>query len=250
MTRSDPAAVRLDVALVERGLAPTRARARDAILRGRVQVDGVRADKPALMVSDNASLTVDDPAMTYVSRSALKLIAALDHFGYQATGVTALDVGASTGGFTQVLIERGAARVYAVDVGHDQLHERLAADPRVMNLEGVNARDLTRTIVPEPVGAVVVDASFISLRLLLPPLLALASERAWGVFLAKPQFEVGREHLGKGGIVRDINVARQAADDIAMWLQVELHWDVDGVIASPIEGADGNREYLIGARNG
>jgi 23S rRNA (cytidine1920-2'-O)/16S rRNA (cytidine1409-2'-O)-methyltransferase len=242
--------LRLDNALVARGLAPSRARARDAILRGHVTVDGRPVDKPAQTVTQAARVAIDDPVADYVSRAALKLVAALDHFGYVVDGVAALDIGASTGGFTEVLIRRGARRVFGVDVGRGQLHQRLATDPRVVNLEGVNARDLKAARVSEPVSAITADVSFISLKLALPPALALATEKAWGVFLVKPQFEVGRGHIGKGGIVRDATIARAAADDISAWLTADMGWTVDGIIDSPIEGGDGNREYLIGARRG
>jgi len=241
--------VRLDLALVDRGLAPSRARARDAILRAHVSVDGKVVDKPAAMVAPNARLAIDDPAGRYVSRSGLKLAAALDAFGYSPTGLSVLDLGASTGGFSQVLLERGARHVTAVDVGHGQLHPRIAGDPRITNLENLNARDLAKQHLSTPVQAIVCDLSFISLKLALPPALALAAPGAWGVFLVKPQFEVGPGMIGKGGIVRDAAVAERAATDIADWLR-ELQWTVDGVIPSPIEGGDGNREFLIGARRG
>lgn len=250
MTDTTPKTVRLDVALVERGLAPTRARARDSILRGHVTVDGVAADKPGALVAPNAAIAVTDPVADYVSRAALKLIAALDAFGYSPHGLAALDIGASTGGFTEVLLRRGAKRVFGVDVGVGQLHRRLAGDARVVNLEGVNARDLPVARITEPIAAITADVSFISLRLALPPALALAQEGAWGVFLVKPQFEVGPEHVGKGGIVRDQTVAGDAVDAIAGWLVEKTDWTVDGIIPSPIEGGDGNREFLIGARHG
>ena len=239
---------RLDLALVTRGLAPTRARARDAILRGCVTVDGRAANSPAMPVAAAATLAIDDPAGRYVSRAALKLVAGLERFGYSAEGRVALDIGASTGGFTEVLLEGGAARVHAVDVGHGQLHPRLAADPRVVAIEGLNARELGAAHIPEPVDAVVADVSFISLRLALPPGLALARPGSWGVFLVKPQFEVGRAHVGKGGVVRDTDRARQAVDDIAAWLAADMGWTVDGVAPAPIAGGDGNREYVLGAR--
>jgi 23S rRNA (cytidine1920-2'-O)/16S rRNA (cytidine1409-2'-O)-methyltransferase len=235
---------------VERGLIPTRARARDAILRGHVAVDGRLVRRPAQTVAPEAEITLDDPASGYVSRGSLKLIAALERFAYDPAGRIGLDVGASTGGFTQVLLERGAARVYAVDVGHGQLAPSLAEDPRVTSLEGVNARDLTAEIVPEPAAAIVADVSFISLRLVLPPVLALAADDAWGIFLVKPQFEVGRENVGKGGIVRDTTLAEKTAAEIAGWLEHEMGWRVDGLILSPIAGGDGNREFLLGARRG
>jgi 23S rRNA (cytidine1920-2'-O)/16S rRNA (cytidine1409-2'-O)-methyltransferase len=252
MTQSGPdeKRQRLDNALVERGLAPSRARARDAILRGHVTVDGAPVERPAQAIASDARVAIDDPVADYVSRAALKLVAALDHFGYSPEGVAALDIGASTGGFTEVLIRRGARRVFGVDVGRGQLHRRLATDPRVVNLEGVNARDLKAARVSEAVSAVTADVSFISLKLALPPALALATETAWGVFLVKPQFEVGRDHIGKGGVVRDLAIGRAAADGISAWLSGEMGWTVDGIVDSPIEGGDGNREYLVGARRG
>jgi 23S rRNA (cytidine1920-2'-O)/16S rRNA (cytidine1409-2'-O)-methyltransferase len=241
---------RLDIALVERGLAPTRARARDAILRGHVTVDGTLAAKPALTVDADATILMDDPAAGYVSRGALKLIAALDRFGYSPQGRAALDLGASTGGFTQVLLERGARKVFAVDVGHGQLDPGLTVDPRVVSREGLNARDLSPADLDEPVTAIVADVSFISLKLVLPPALKLAGADAWGVFLVKPQFEVGRDAIGKGGIVRDPHAGERAAADIAQWLERDMGWRVGGVILSPIEGGDGNREFLVGVDRG
>lgn len=241
-------ALRLDQALVARGLAPTRARARDAVLRGHVRVDGQTATKPALMVGGAAELSLDDPAAGYVSRAALKLVAGLDHFGYPVPDRIALDLGASTGGFTEVLLARGARRVHAIDVGHGQLDPRLAADPRVRAREKLNARDLTPEQIGEAVDALVSDLSFISLRLALPPALALASPGCWAILLVKPQFEVGRAGIGKGGIVRDPAEGAAAAQAIAHWLADGQGWSVDGLIPSPIAGGDGNHEYLLGAR--
>ncbi len=238
---------RLDLALVERGLVRTRARARDAILRGHVTVNGKLVARPATTVEPDAAIALDDPASGYVSRGSLKMIAALDRFGYSPKARVALDIGASTGGFTQVLLERGAAKVFAIDVGHGQLDPELAADPRVVSREGVNARDLTPADIGEPAGAIVADVSFISLKLVLPPVLALAGTDAWGIFLVKPQFEVGRQALGKGGIVREPGLAEQTAADIAVWLETEMGWRADGILLSPIEGGDGNREFLLGA---
>jgi 23S rRNA (cytidine1920-2'-O)/16S rRNA (cytidine1409-2'-O)-methyltransferase len=241
---------RLDLALVERGLVRTRARARDAILRGHVTVNGRLVARPATTVESDAVIALDDPASGYVSRGSLKIIAALDRFGFSPAGQVALDIGASTGGFTQVLLERGAAKVYAIDVGHGQLAPALAADPRVVSREGVNARDLKPDDIGEAAGAIVADVSFISLRLVLPPVLALAAPGAWGIFLVKPQFEVGRQALGKGGIVRDLGLAERTAADIAGWLETDMGWRADGIILSPVEGGDGNREFLLGARRG
>jgi 23S rRNA (cytidine1920-2'-O)/16S rRNA (cytidine1409-2'-O)-methyltransferase len=210
-------------------------------------VAGKRAAKPAQGVDETTAIAVDDPAGGYVARSALKLIAGLDHFGFSPMGRVALDIGASTGGFTQVLLERGARKVFAVDVGHGQLHPTVAGDPRVTSREGLNARDLSRADLGEPVDAIVADVSFISLRLVLPPALVLAAPGAWGLFLAKPQFEVGPANLGKGGVVRKAALAEGAAADLARWIEADLGWRVSGIIPSPIEGGDGNREFLIGA---
>ena len=238
---------RLDIALVERGLATTRARARDAILRGHVTVGGALASRPSQSVEADDAILIDDPAAHYVSRAALKLVAGLDRFGYAASGRICLDLGAATGGFTQVLLERGAARVHAVDVGHGQLDPALAADPRVVSREGLNARELAAADIGEPVTAIVADVSFISLKLVLPPAMALAAPGAWGVFLVKPQFEVGRGKIGSGGIVRDAQLGERTAADIAAWIESDMHWKIGGVILSPIEGGDGNREFLVGA---
>ncbi len=186
----------------------------------------------------------------HVSRGALKLMAALEHFRFSALGVVALDVGASTGGFTQVLLERGAARVFAVDVGHGQLHARLAEDPRVVSLERCDARSLDRTRIPEPVGAIVADVSFISLTKALPAALALAAEPAWLVALVKPQFEAGRAAVGRGGIVRDAAARARAVALVQDWVAAQAGWQVAGVIPSPIAGGSGNEEFLLGAVRG
>ena len=238
---------RLDVVLVERGIVATRARARDAILRGAIHVEGEPARRPAMQVALDARIDAYDPAGRYVSRAALKLVAGLDHFGFSPEGLRVLDLGASTGGFTEVLIERGAERVYAVDVGHDQLHHHLRDHPAIRNREGLNARDLKSEHVHGKVDAIVSDVSFISLRLALPPGLALVRPGGWGVFLVKPQFEVGREGLGKGGIVRGPHLAMASAEAIAAWLPENVGWTVKGLIDSPLTGGDGNHEFLLGA---
>jgi len=185
-----------------------------------------------------------------VSRAASKLIAALDRFRLPVAGVVALDIGASTGGFTEVLLERGAARVYAVDVGHGQLHARLAADPRIVTLEDCDARRLDRTLVPEPAGALVADVSFISLTKTLPAPLALTRPGAWLVALIKPQFEAGRAAVGKRGIVRDRAARQRAVALVRDWIAGQPGWRVLGVIASPIAGGSGNEEFLLGATRG
>ncbi|MEM8838470.1 MAG: TlyA family RNA methyltransferase [Pseudomonadota bacterium] len=238
---------RLDQAMVNRGLAESRSRAADQISRGRVLVDGAPAKKAAQKVQPASEIVVDDPAQHYVSRAALKLIAALDHFGFDPAGLHVLDVGASTGGFTQVLLERGARHVTALDVGHGQLHSSLSNDSQVTNLEGFNARDLKREDLAYPIEALVTDVSFISLTVALPAALGLAKPDAFAALLVKPQFEVGRKALGKGGIVRNEADARNAADRICDWLNNQPGWDVKGLIPSPIRGGDGNLEYLAGA---
>jgi 23S rRNA (cytidine1920-2'-O)/16S rRNA (cytidine1409-2'-O)-methyltransferase len=207
-----------------------------------------RFDKPGQQVAGDLALELRQDEQPYVSRGGLKLAHALDHFRLDPTGRTALDLGASTGGFTDVLLRRGIGRVYAVDVGYGQLDWRLRNDPRVRVLERVNARNLTRTEVPEPVDAVVADVSFISLRLALPAALALTAPAAWLVALIKPQFEVGKGRVGKGGVVRDPAVHQAVCDDIARWLADEQGWQVMGIVESPITGPKGNREFLIAAR--
>lgn len=244
--------LRLDQALVEEGHYSSRSRARDAVLRGAIRINGAVADKPSRTVTRDDRMSVADAAQAYVSRSGLKLKSALDATGLSPAGRIALDIGASTGGFTQVLLEAGALGVIAIDVGHGQMDAALASDPRVRNLEGVNARALDReTIGPDAIGFVVCDVSFISLTLALPPALALAAPGADGVFLVKPQFEVGRRHLGRGGIVRDAQIAKNAVQNIANWLDEQPNWRHTGILASPMEGGDGNREFLLtGKRDG
>ncbi len=209
-----------------------------------VTVDGAVARKPAQAVAEGSQVAVTADPCPWVSRAALKLIHALDEFGLTPRGV-ALDVGASTGGFTEVLLARGAARVFALDVGHGQLHPRIAADPRVVVLEGVNARAIPALLVP-PVDWIVADVSFISLTKALPGPLALARPGAVLVALIKPQFEAGRAQVGHGGIVRDAAVHEAVRARIRDWL-TGLGWQVTGEAASPIEGGDGNREFLIAA---
>jgi 23S rRNA (cytidine1920-2'-O)/16S rRNA (cytidine1409-2'-O)-methyltransferase len=238
---------RLDQAMEARGLTPSRARARDAILRGTVEVNGVIASKPNQHVGDDDVITLYDPAAGYVSRAALKLLAGLDAGAIDPAGKVCLDLGASTGGFTQVLLEHGAARVYAVDVGHDQLHPSLRADSRVTSLEGVNGRDLTSELIPEPPELIVSDVSFVSILKVIFPALELAASRAEAVILIKPQFEVGREHIGKGGIVTD-DVAVNAAIERITAALAEAGWGRCFAVASPIAGGDGNRETVAGFR--
>ena len=235
--------IRLDQAIEARGLLPSRARARDAILRGTVTVNGVVVGKPNQQVAQSDAIALADPAAAYVSRAALKLIAGLDAGGVAVAGRTCLDLGASTGGFTQVLLERGAARVYAVDVGHGQLHDTVRTDPRVATMEGQNARELTRELVPEPVDLLVCDVSFVSVLKILEAPLALCGEGADAVVLIKPQFEVGREKVGKGGIVTD-QAAIAGATEAVVAFMAERGWRLGTSLPSPIAGGDGNRETV------
>jgi 23S rRNA (cytidine1920-2'-O)/16S rRNA (cytidine1409-2'-O)-methyltransferase len=235
---------RADLLLVERGLFESRAKAQAAIAAGLVTADDAPVRKPSDPLALDCVLRAA-PAYPWVSRGGVKLAAALDHFVFSPKGLVGLDVGASTGGFTEVLIDRGARRVYAIDVGHGQLHERVAARPEVVALEGLDARRLTPATVKEPLAFVTVDVSFISLKLVLPPALALVRPPAWLVALIKPQFEAGRRHLKKG-VVRDPQVRAAVCDDLASFVAAQ-GWRVAGVIPSPIAGRDGNHEFLIGA---
>jgi 23S rRNA (cytidine1920-2'-O)/16S rRNA (cytidine1409-2'-O)-methyltransferase len=224
-----------------------RARAQDLIRRGLVDIAGVVEQRPGAGVSACAAISLSQAAGDHVSRGALKLIAALDHFRFPVAGVVVLDVGASTGGFTEVLLARGAALVYAVDVGHGQLHARVAGDARVVSLEGRDARHLDRTLVPEPVGAIVADVSFISLAKALPVPLTFARVGAWLVALIKPQFEAGRAAVGKRGIVRDPAARQRAVELVRDWIAGQPGWRVLDAIPSPIAGGSGNEEFLLGA---
>jgi 23S rRNA (cytidine1920-2'-O)/16S rRNA (cytidine1409-2'-O)-methyltransferase len=238
--------MRLDQALVDRGLFDSRAKARAAIEAGRVRVNGAVAAKPASPIPPGAVIEAE-AAHPWVGRGALKLVGALDLWPVAVEGRTCLDVGASTGGFTEVLLSRGARRVYAVDVGRGQLHPWLAGDARVVSLEGVDARRLDRRLVPEPIELVVCDASFIGLAKVLAVPLALAEPEADLVALVKPQFEVGPERVGKGGLVRDPEARAEAVAAVRSWLEAS-GWTVRGESPSPIHGADGNAEILLRAR--
>jgi 23S rRNA (cytidine1920-2'-O)/16S rRNA (cytidine1409-2'-O)-methyltransferase len=239
--------MRLDQFLVSKGYFSTRARARDAILRGVVLIDGATALKPSQNVMGEPRISVREDEARYVSRAALKLIHALDHFAIDAAVDLALDLGASTGGFTQVLLDRGARRVVAVDVGHGQLAPSLGADSRVLLIERLNARDLTREHLPAPPQLVTCDVSFISLTLALPPALRLAAPGARLVALIKPQFEAGRGSLDRSGVVTDRSVHVMVCAHIREWLDSKGSWRVLDVTHSPILGGDGNREFLIAA---
>jgi 23S rRNA (cytidine1920-2'-O)/16S rRNA (cytidine1409-2'-O)-methyltransferase len=247
MTEQQPRR-RLDQLLVERGLAESRSRAQGLIAAGLVYSGTRRLDKPALALAIDEPLEVRGQDHPWVSRGGVKLEHALNHFAIDPAGGVWLDIGASTGGFTDVLLARGAAKVYAVDVGQGQLAAKLRDDPRVVALERTNARHLGRSEISEPVDGITCDASFIGLATILPAPLALAAPGAWLVALIKPQFEVGPAAVGKGGIVRDPALHREVCARIATWLGSQPGWSVLGVIDSPIAGADGNREFLIAGR--
>jgi 23S rRNA (cytidine1920-2'-O)/16S rRNA (cytidine1409-2'-O)-methyltransferase len=233
--------VRIDRLLVERGLVESRERARRLVMAGAVLVDDRPVTKPGTEVPDAATVRLRGPDSPYVSRGGEKLAGALDAFGLDVRGVLALDVGASTGGFTDCLLQRGAERVVAVDVGYGQLAWRLRQDPRVVVIERTNARTLTPASLDCPVDLAVVDVSFISLKLALPPLFPLVKDQI--VALIKPQFEAGRAQVGKGGVVRDPAVHRQVLDDLAEWSRSQP-WRMTQVIVSPIKGPAGNVEFL------
>jgi 23S rRNA (cytidine1920-2'-O)/16S rRNA (cytidine1409-2'-O)-methyltransferase len=240
---------RLDRLLVDNGLVPSRARAADLIRRGQVRVAGKPQLKPGALVLPDADLAISPGACDYVSRGALKLEAGLDAFGFDPKECVAIDVGASTGGFTEVLIARGAAKVYAVDVGRGQLHAKLSVNPKVVALEGTDARALDRSLIREKVTAIVADVSFIGLALALPAALGLAAPGAWLVALVKPQFEGGRKAVGKGGIVHDEAARKMAVAKVRHFIE-GAGWTVVGEIVSPILGGSGNQEFLIGAHHG
>lgn len=238
---------RLDRRLVEIGAFPTRARAQAAIAAGLVRVNGAPATKASQSVAADADISVEGDVHPYVSRGGLKLEGALDRFGVDPAGKICLDLGASTGGFTDVLLRRGAAKVYAVDVGAGQLHESLRAEPRVVSLEKTHAKDLSRTLIPGAIDFLVCDVSFISIRKALPPALALCAPTAQIVSLIKPQFEFGPEKIGKGGMVTATEEEmNEMLAEMRDWLTAE-GWRVSGVIESPILGGEGAKEFLIAA---
>lgn len=238
---------RADQLLVERGLVDSRSRAQAVILAGLVFSGEQRIDKPGQLLAEDRPLTLRGQDHPWVSRGGLKLAHGLAHFALDPTDLVCLDIGASTGGFTHVLLTKGAAKVYAVDVGQGQLAWSLRQDPRVVVLERTNARHLTASQVPEPVDLVVCDASFISLTLVLPAPLALARPGARLVALIKPQFEVGKGEVGKGGVVREPEKHAAVCDKIRRWLEEQMGWQVLGLTESPITGPEGNREFLIAA---
>ncbi len=235
---------RLDNLLVEKGMAESREKAKAFIMAGVVAVNGRMVDKPGYGVPENAEITIKNDPMPYVSRGGLKLEAALDHFNMDVHDAVILDIGASTGGFTDCLLKRGAGKVIAVDVGYGQLHWTLRQNSRVIILEKTNARYLTREVIKEPADGAVIDVSFISLKLIIPPVSCLLKENSFIIALIKPQFEAGKDQVGKGGVVRDPELREKIVHDIETFCK-ECGWSQKGVIPSPILGPRGNQEYLI-----
>lgn len=239
--------MRLDQRLVAEGLVASRSRARDLILRGFVSIDGKVCERPAQAVAVSARVALREETPRYVSRGAEKLIAALDAFGFDPKDRSVLDAGASTGGFTQVLLERGASRVYAADVGSGQLHESVRQDPRVAVMENFDIRAIEPPMIEGPLQGIVADLSFISLTKALARALALAVPHAFLVALIKPQFELTPADIGKGGIVREESARERAVANVKTFVAASPGWQIHGVIASPILGGSGNAEFLLGA---
>lgn len=236
--------VRLDRILAGRGLVESREKAQALILAGQVLVAGQKVEKAGAQVPEDADIRILGEQMRYVSRGGLKLEAALKEFAIDVNGAVALDIGASTGGFTDCLLQHGAVKVYAVDVGYGQLAWKLRQDPRVVPIERTNIREISPSRVPEPVDLAVFDVSFISLERVVPPVIRFLRPGAVLIALIKPQFEVGKAHVGKGGIVRDETARSKAVETVRNFIK-ELELDVKGVIPSPITGQDGNVEYLL-----
>jgi 23S rRNA (cytidine1920-2'-O)/16S rRNA (cytidine1409-2'-O)-methyltransferase len=242
--------IRLDQLLVDRGLVESKSRAQALIMAGLVYTGEKRLDKPGQPVPEDLQIDVRGQDHPWVSRGGLKLAKAIESFPISPAGKVAIDVGASTGGFTDVLIQTGAAKVYAVDVGQGQLAWKLRQDPRVVVLEKTNARHLTADQIPEPVDLVVCDASFIGLETVLPAALSLTKPQAWLAALIKPQFEVGKGRVGKGGVVREPELHKEVCDRIEAWVGSLPGWTVRGIVESPIKGPEGNIEFLIAAEKG
>jgi 23S rRNA (cytidine1920-2'-O)/16S rRNA (cytidine1409-2'-O)-methyltransferase len=240
------ARTRADQLLVNRGLAESKTRAQALIMAGLVFVGTRKVDKPGQALADDVALDVRGRDHPWVSRGGIKLAHGLDHFGWDVTGAVAIDVGSSTGGFTDVLLTRGAARVYAVDSGTNQLAWKLRQDPRVVVQEQTSARILTPAHIPETVDLIVCDASFIGLAKVLERPMSFAPVGARLMALIKPQFEAGREEVGRGGVVRDPAIRARVCDSVVAWL-TEAGWSVAGVVESPITGPEGNVEYLVAA---
>ncbi len=247
-SKTKPAKMRLDLLLVERGLAESHSKAQALIMAGKVHGADRRLDKAGQELAIDAQVTVKGQDHPWVSRGGVKLAHGLVEFDINPTGLICLDLGASTGGFSDVLLQNGAAKVYAVDVGHGQLAWSLRNDKRVVVLERTNARYLTQREVPDEIGLIVCDASFIGLRTVLPAAMALAAPSAQLIALIKPQFEVGPERVGKGGVVRDLELHAEVRAEIGTWLEQQPGWSMLGTTASPIKGPQGNIEFLLAGR--
>ncbi len=241
--------IRADLMLVEHGLAESRARAQAIILAGQAYVGDRKIDKAGQLIAEDAAISVKGRDHPWVSRGGIKLAHGLAHFGWDVAGAVAIDVGSSTGGFTDVLLTNGAAKVYAVDSGTNQLAWKLRQDPRVIVHEQTSARILTAAHIPEPVDLVVCDASFIGLTKVLETPLTFAKPQARLMALIKPQFEAGRDDVGKGGVVRDPAIHARVCAEVTAWLTAKS-WEVDGIVESPITGPEGNIEFLIAAHRG
>lgn len=239
---------RIDVLLVERGLVESRTKAQALIMAGLVFSKEQRVNKAGDMVKEDVELSVKQQPHPWVSRGGVKLDHALSSFNLSPQGLNCLDIGASTGGFTDVLLTNGANKVYAVDVGHGQLAWKIRSDERVIVHEKCNARYLTADLVPDPIHVVVCDASFISLKTVLPAALSLCQSGGWAVALIKPQFEAGREHIGSKGVVRDPEIHDKVCQEIRSWWENLEDWDILGIETSPITGPEGNVEFLIAAK--
>lgn len=236
--------IRLDLLLVQRGLVESREKAKRMIMAGWVKVNNRISDKPGHLIPASSEIALENPSLPYVSRGGLKLEAALDRFSVEVKGKTLVDVGASTGGFTDCLLQRGAEKVIAVDVGYGQLHWKIRQDPRVIVLEKTNIRYLEPEQIKEPLNGAVIDVSFISLKLVIPPVSHLLLDDAFIIALIKPQFEVEKDQVGKGGVVRDPSLRKKVVDNLVQFFE-EADWHVKGYTPSPILGPKGNQEYLI-----
>jgi 23S rRNA (cytidine1920-2'-O)/16S rRNA (cytidine1409-2'-O)-methyltransferase len=235
---------RLDLLLVQRGLVESREKAKGMIMAGWVEVNGHISDKPGHLIPVSSEISLEKPSLPYVSRGGLKLEAALDRFLVEVKGKTLMDVGASTGGFTDCLLQRGAEKVIAVDVGYGQLHWKIRQDPRVVVMERTNIRYLGPEQIKEPINGAVIDVSFISLKLVIPSVSHLLLEDAFIVALIKPQFEVEKDQVGKGGVVRDPSLREEVVSNLSRFFE-EADWRVGGCTSSPILGPKGNQEYLV-----
>ena len=237
--------IRLDDLVVKRGIAESKSVAQSLIIAGKIYLGEKKLDKPGFGISDEANLKYRGPLHPWVSRGGIKLAHAVKVFKLSVKGLTALDVGASTGGFTDVLLQNGAEKVYAVDVGYGQLHEKILDNSKVISIERKNARYLNSNDIPQLIDILVCDASFISLRKILPEPIKLCSKNAKIVALIKPQFEVGKKNISKGGVVKDIDLRNQCCQEIRLWFENDMKCKVNSIIESPITGPKGNVEYLI-----